>query len=156
MHAKKFNEFISLSMQEIIDCCNENRSCLGGQPSNVADYLMNYGISTNENYPYLAKKKTCRAKYYHNKKKKKSKKKRILEQLLSVVSPDQPPRKLQSSRFDRPRFVAKYDDQRGKFYYEVHYLDGSIRYVDLNKNPYQPSSKYSKKGYYQGTSLGRV
>lgn len=152
MHAKKYDEYISLAMQEIIDCCRENSSCQGGQPSNVADYLMNYGISTEENYPYRAKKRSCRAKYYHNKHKRKSKKRRILEQLLSE-SAHEGPRLLQSSRYDRPRYVAKYDDQRERFYYEVHYMDGSVRYEDLNKNPYRPSHVYSSKGYF--SSSGR-
>ena len=145
MHAQKYNEYINLAMQEIIDCCKENKHCKGGQPSSVADYVIKYGISTEENYPYLASKKYCRAKYYFNKVRSKSKK-RILEQLLND-SPQKvensPDRILQSRRYDQPKYIAKYDDGKGKFYFEVRYNNGHVRYIDLKNRRYTPSHIYS-------------
>jgi hypothetical protein len=159
LHAKKYKEYINLSMQEIIDCSHENEHCKGGQPSSVADYILQYGISTEENYPYLARKSSrCRAKYYYNKKRKKAKKKRVLEELLSPPPPESATseeRILQRVR-DRPKFVAKYDEEQKKFYYEVTYLDGSVRYKDITRNPFIPSHMKSNNSAYYAVGSNQI
>lgn len=143
-------------MQEIIDCSHKNRHCKGGQPSSVMDYIMKYGISTEENYPYIAKKNSCRAKYKYNKKKKKFKK-RILEQLLwDFPKKLEDKRLLPRSRHDhREKFVTKYDPIKKKFYYEVTYLDGSVRYKDISRNPFIPSNlKWNNSQFkYLGSNI---
>ena len=141
MHAKKYKEYISLSMQEILDCSTENMHCVGGQPSSVADYLIKYGLAVEQNYTYEAKKSHCRAKYFNNTIRQKSSR-RILEELLCEPSLTQKSveRKLQSNGYNnRPSYFAKYDKEKGQFYYEVKYPNGTVKYVDLNQNPFTPS-----------------
>jgi len=155
MHAKKYKEYINLAMQEIIDCCNENMHCKGGQPSNVADYVMKYGISTEENYPYQAKKRYCRAKYYYNKIRDKSKG-RILEQLLSEQRKEEESKErvLQSSgTYNNIKYVVKYDDAKGKFYYKLTYPNGKIRYIDLHFKPFTPSHIFSNSSKKSSRSI---
>ena len=85
---------IYLSVQEIMDCSNENSACLGGQPSTVMQYVKDHGVGFATEYPYESQKKVCRAKYYLNDIKKKSGP-RILESLLANSSE----RILQYTRF---------------------------------------------------------
>ncbi|XWS16856.1 hypothetical protein CRYUN_Cryun33cG0016600 [Craigia yunnanensis] len=57
-------KLISLSEQQLLDCSTngENRGCNGGLMMNAFDYVMqNRGITTEENYPYLAMQGTCDA-----------------------------------------------------------------------------------------------
>lgn len=150
MHAKKYNEIIELSMQEILDCSKRNMHCKGGQPSSVADYAMKYGIAFEQNYPYRARRSSCRARYYLNKSKKKTGE-RLLEMLLTeqenedILNQD---RILQSSRQQYPKYTAKFDDQTQQFYYQVDYLDGRRKYVDVNNRPYTPSFQEPRSNSY--------
>lgn len=127
-------------MQEILDCSRKNMHCKGGQPSSVADYVMKHGIAFEQNYPYMAMKRSCRAKYYLNKSKSKTGE-RLLEMLLAEEEEGLGPneRILQRSRRSNPKYTAKYDDNNGQFYYQVDYPDGTTRYVDINNRPYSPS-----------------
>lgn len=39
-----------------MDCDEGNFECKGGQPSAVMDYVVKFNLSTEEDYPYIAKK----------------------------------------------------------------------------------------------------
>lgn len=84
---------IYLSVQELLDCSEEDQDCEGGQPSSVMHYIKRFGVSFSVGYPYEHKKISCRAKYDLNKKRKKTGP-RILEQMLTG-------RVLQSGRFSQ-------------------------------------------------------
>lgn len=46
----------SLSSQQLIDCDNKyNDGCNGGNPYYSFDYVINHGLVSNDQYPYLAK-----------------------------------------------------------------------------------------------------
>ncbi|OMO92540.1 hypothetical protein COLO4_17500 [Corchorus olitorius] len=57
----KTGNLISLSEQQILDCTTSgNLGCQGGYMMNAFEYVMqNQGISTGENYPYLAMQEVC-------------------------------------------------------------------------------------------------
>ncbi|XP_048415983.1 procathepsin L-like [Stegostoma tigrinum] len=56
--AKKRNQYVDLSVQNIIDCSNEfkNYGCNGGLPYRAFKYIKKYGIETDQSYPYQAKR----------------------------------------------------------------------------------------------------
>lgn len=63
-----FKEEVVLSEQEIVDCSGGefgNNGCVGGQPSNVYEYIKARGINLVDNYPEMASNtsgvQTCRA-----------------------------------------------------------------------------------------------
>lgn len=142
MHAKKYNEIINLSMQEILDCSSQNKACKGGQPSSVCDYTMAKGIAYEQNYRYMGRKLDCRAQYYQNRVKS-----RMGSRLLSQLLQEPPrriketePRILQNSNYSGLKtYQIKYDKANEKFYYELIYNDGQISYMDTQYQPYTPS-----------------
>lgn len=54
------NDLSPLAEQEIVDCCQENSACVGGQPYLVYDYVIKNGISYEKQYPYIAKRDVCK------------------------------------------------------------------------------------------------
>ena len=158
MHAKKYNEMIELSIQEILDCSKKNMHCVGGQPSSVADYIMKYGIAYESNYIYEAKKNTCRAKYHMNKTKSRTGE-RLLEMLLSEDLKDQkinPERKLQSSNYHYPKYTTKFDNIKKKFYYQVDYANGTTKYLTMYYHPFTPSFKEIKSHHNQSNLSNKI
>ncbi|XP_060735500.1 digestive cysteine proteinase 2-like [Tachysurus vachellii] len=61
---KKTGKLVPLSKQQLLDCSTENRGCLGGLMNLAFDYVKENGISTEESYPYEAKKGSCRYNPY--------------------------------------------------------------------------------------------
>lgn len=141
MHALKFGEYINLSIQEVLDCNHRQMSCRGGIPSYTADYILKYGVALEKDYPYSAKKKTCRANYSFNKYKVRS---RLLEQLLRQ---DPKPeladeRNLQSLSIEfgkHKKFIIRYDKKKRKLYKEIRLKGRPTRYVDLFGRHFVPS-----------------
>lgn len=59
-HFRKTKKLVSLSEQNLIDCCKENLGCSGGLPVTAYKYIArNGGIDTEESYPYLGKNGNC-------------------------------------------------------------------------------------------------
>ena len=60
-HWKSSGKSVSLSEQEIVDCSRRyhNGGCEGGLPSNSFDYIIDRGVATEENYPYLRRDNVC-------------------------------------------------------------------------------------------------
>ena len=56
----KHNDYSTYSEQEILDCSEFNKACVGGQPFMVYDYVKKNGLHKDNSYPYLAKKRRCR------------------------------------------------------------------------------------------------
>lgn len=54
------NVYKTVSEQEIIDCSDENRGCIGGQPYLVYDYVIRNGLAFDSDYAYTARPGTCR------------------------------------------------------------------------------------------------
>nr|CAD1820047.1 unnamed protein product [Ananas comosus var. bracteatus] len=59
----KTGKLISLSEQELVDCDNsDNHGCEGGLMDNAFEFIKkNGGITTESNYPYVAKERKCDA-----------------------------------------------------------------------------------------------
>lgn len=53
------NDDTDLSFQEILDCDDRNRHCIGGNPYKVFDYINNYGIAYESDYGYKMVKEGC-------------------------------------------------------------------------------------------------
>ncbi|XP_064947536.1 vignain-like [Musa acuminata AAA Group] len=58
------NELISLSEQQLVDCdTNTNKGCDGGMMDDAFDFIeRNGGITTEENYPCVARQELCKVK----------------------------------------------------------------------------------------------
>ena len=58
------NELISLSEEPLVDCdTNTNKGCDGGMMDDAFDFIeRNGGITTEENYPYVARQEQCKVK----------------------------------------------------------------------------------------------
>ncbi|XP_067871953.1 cathepsin K-like [Heterodontus francisci] len=56
--AKKWKQYVDLSVQNIIDCSDEynNYGCNGGLPYRAFEYIRDNGIESDQSYPYQAKK----------------------------------------------------------------------------------------------------
>ncbi|XP_027915817.1 vignain-like [Vigna unguiculata] len=55
----KTGKLVSLSEQELVDCDTQNYGCNGGFMEWAFDYIKRYGITTENNYPYVARDGTC-------------------------------------------------------------------------------------------------
>ena len=53
-------KLISLSEQQLVDCDTNSSGCGGGLMTNAFQYTMNYGLCTEEDYPYHAKDEECK------------------------------------------------------------------------------------------------
>lgn len=54
-------KLLSLSEQELVDCSELSNGCVGGRVSNAFKYLVEYGVSTEAEYPYENKQGQCRS-----------------------------------------------------------------------------------------------
>lgn len=60
-HARRTQELVSLSEQNLVDCVTENSGCYGGFPYKALMHTINNGgVDTEESYPYEAVQYTCR------------------------------------------------------------------------------------------------
>ncbi|BAT76003.1 hypothetical protein LR48_Vigan01g228600 [Vigna angularis] len=57
----KTGQLVSLSEQELVDCDPENSGCNGGFMQWAFDFIKQYGITTESNYPYVARDGICDA-----------------------------------------------------------------------------------------------
>ncbi|XP_041061437.1 testin-2-like [Carcharodon carcharias] len=66
--ARKTNQLVDLSVQNIIDCSDgyKNYGCNGGLPYRAFEYVRDHGIQSDQSYPYQAKK-LPRSEYPHAK-----------------------------------------------------------------------------------------
>ncbi|XP_004515849.1 vignain-like [Cicer arietinum] len=56
----KTQKLVSLSEQQLVDCdIEKNRGCNGGLMENAFEFIKQNGITTESNYPYVAKDGTC-------------------------------------------------------------------------------------------------
>jgi C1A family cysteine protease len=58
----KYHQNISLSEQQLVDCSkeNENAGCEGGLMDDAFQYIINHGITTEDEYPYETVDGECR------------------------------------------------------------------------------------------------
>jgi len=61
----KTGKLVSLSEQELVDCDTQNYGCNGGFMEWAFDYIKRYGITTENNYPYVARDGTCDTSKVH-------------------------------------------------------------------------------------------
>lgn len=60
LRAIKYNELLSLSEQQLIDCSTENKGCQGGSMELGFEFIINNGgICSNSSYPYNATQNSC-------------------------------------------------------------------------------------------------
>lgn len=52
-------KMVPLSIQQLVDCTKENQGCIKGGVSEAFKYIMDYGITTEDKYPYTAKQNNC-------------------------------------------------------------------------------------------------
>ena len=58
-HFRKTRQLVSLSEQNLVDCCKLNSGCNGGWMDNSFTYIeQNNGIDTESSYPYYARVRT--------------------------------------------------------------------------------------------------
>ena len=50
---------VSLSEQQLVDCSSGNYGCGGGWPTVAMQYIIDNGITTESNYPYVAYNQNC-------------------------------------------------------------------------------------------------
>ncbi|OMJ72282.1 hypothetical protein SteCoe_29303 [Stentor coeruleus] len=54
------HSLVSLSEQQLVDCCSDNYGCSGGWPTVAMQYIIqNGGLTTESNYPYKAVQGQC-------------------------------------------------------------------------------------------------
>ncbi|VEN57148.1 unnamed protein product, partial [Callosobruchus maculatus] len=63
--AIKFKQYISLSAQNLVDCSKENSGCNGGNMLEAYDYVRQFGIESEGDYPYEKRRRICRADNEH-------------------------------------------------------------------------------------------
>ena len=163
LHKKKYGQFISLSMQEIVDCSRNDKGCVGGQPSSVAQYCNMYGIDFTRNYKYTQKKGSCRAQYRFNKSSK-----RYRRRLLQSSNSDNQNNVSSQNRLlqwwnqpyntnqwqgNFPMYSPKprgpvivsskmvYDVVKLQFYKIVTYSNKTTAFLNLQNQPYTPGQK---------------
>ncbi|KAF7004685.1 hypothetical protein CFC21_019882 [Triticum aestivum] len=56
LHYMKTLKSISLSVQELIDCDTESHGCQGGHEENAFRYISKNGLSSESDYPYMARR----------------------------------------------------------------------------------------------------
>ena len=62
LHQIKTGELVGLSEQQLVDCDSRDGGCDGGNPKRAFHWIVNNGgITTESDYPYVAKKGQCRA-----------------------------------------------------------------------------------------------
>lgn len=54
-YAIRKKEHVILSEQQLVDCSKENNGCAGGFLDLAYEYVLNYGLCLEEDYPYVAK-----------------------------------------------------------------------------------------------------
>jgi C1A family cysteine protease len=61
LHAIQTGTLTQFSEQELVDCSTSfgNDGCSGGWMDNGLDYIIQYGISSEDDYPYIAKDSKC-------------------------------------------------------------------------------------------------
>lgn len=59
-HFIKTSKLLELSMQQLLDCSNDNFGCDGGDYEETFNYLMNTEIASEVDYPYKGRKGHCR------------------------------------------------------------------------------------------------
>ncbi|KAL3882298.1 hypothetical protein ACJMK2_028659 [Sinanodonta woodiana] len=59
---RKTGALLSLSEQQLVDCSGDfkNHGCCGGWPYKAFEYIKEYGIETDDEYPYKAKDQQCK------------------------------------------------------------------------------------------------
>lgn len=60
LHFLNTSKLIELSEQQLLDCDEEDFNCGGGWVHKGLEYTAKNGIHTEQDYPYLAKKDTCK------------------------------------------------------------------------------------------------
>lgn len=59
LYAIQRGKLESFSEQELVDCDTTDAGCNGGLPDNAVKYLENYGLESENDYPYTAHKEKC-------------------------------------------------------------------------------------------------
>lgn len=61
----RLGQYVELSVQELVDCDKRNVGCTSGLSENAQSYAINYGLSKESDYPYLAVTANCRRAQLH-------------------------------------------------------------------------------------------
>ncbi|XP_066246542.1 cathepsin L-like [Euwallacea similis] len=77
----RYEEKVEFSEQQLIDCDATNNACNGGNEAPAMKYFVQYGIETEETYPYVGKKEVCKFN--------KSDVKAVLESYIPIESGDE-------------------------------------------------------------------
>lgn len=59
-HALAYDNLISLSEQNLVDCSTRNYGCGGGWPTIAMDYIRQNGVDTERSYSYIANDEPCK------------------------------------------------------------------------------------------------
>ncbi|KAL6865158.1 hypothetical protein ACP4OV_016309 [Aristida adscensionis] len=61
VHQIKTGKLLSLSEQELLDCTGKKNDCDRGRKNEAFEYIVKNGITTEDAYPYTAKKGSCQS-----------------------------------------------------------------------------------------------
>lgn len=61
LHSIETGKLLNFSEQELVDCSKVNNGCQGGLMDNAFKFIINNGICTEDEYPYIGERQNCQS-----------------------------------------------------------------------------------------------